>query len=83
MIRVEMRDQKIFDIFERYPFALELCHEFSKGSGPAAIHQERAVPAFDDVVVRRVVADVNNVHIDFSWRPVILLPLRSAERDVI
>jgi len=66
MIRMEMRDQKIFDLLERNTFALDLCVELRKGSGPAAVDQEIAAAGFDDVVVCRVVADVDNVHIYFT-----------------
>ena len=83
MVGMEMGDKKILDLFDRNPFAFELGHKFRKRSRPAAIDHELARCVFDQVIICRVVANVDDVHRNSISFFLLTLQLRSTLPQVL
>ncbi len=63
VVGVEMGDQDVPDLEGSDTLTLELGSELGVGTRPATINQQLAAIYVEGVIVRRMVADVDNVHI--------------------
>ena len=59
---MEVCDEDIFNFLGRDAFAFELRRELREGVMPAAVNEEVSTLDLDGVVVRGLIAEVDNVH---------------------
>ena len=62
VVGVEVCDKDIFDLLRRDAFPFEFRRELREGVMPAAVNKEISILDLDGVVVRGLVAEIDDVH---------------------